>query len=105
MDFFFESQVSGEAIYTDDIPTPPRGLYAALVLSARAHAELISVDAAPALASRGVVAFIGANDVPGANQVGPVFHDEELFASKYVLKCFFCYIIIITSYNCCLSLC
>lgn len=77
-------QVTGEAIYTDDIPTPPRGLYAALVMSARAHAELVSVDASPALALPGVVAFFGANDIPGANQVGPVFKDEELFASKEV---------------------
>lgn len=77
-------QVTGEAIYTDDIPTPPRGLYAAFVLSSKAHAELVRVDPAPALAARGVVAFLGANDIPGANQVGPVFADEELFASKEV---------------------
>jgi xanthine dehydrogenase/oxidase len=42
------------------------------------------VDPSRALAARGVVAYIGANDIPGANQVGPVFNDEELFASKEV---------------------
>ena len=42
------------------------------------------MDPAPALAARGVVAYLGADDIPGANQVGPVFNDEELFASKEV---------------------
>lgn len=77
-------QVTGEAVYTDDIPTPPRGLYAAFVLSTKSHAEILHVDPAKALAHRGVVAFFGASDIPGANQVGPVFNDEELFASKEV---------------------
>jgi xanthine dehydrogenase/oxidase len=78
------AQVTGEAVYTDDIPTPPRGLYAAFVLSSKAHAEILRVDPARALESRGVVAYIGADDIPGANQVGPVFNDEELFATKEV---------------------
>lgn len=66
------------------MPNPPRGLYAAFVLSTKAHAEILHVDPAKALASRGVVDYISAKDIPGANQVGPVFNDEELFASKEV---------------------
>ena len=42
-------QVTGEAVYTDDIPLPPRALHAVLVLSARPHARLLSVDASAAL--------------------------------------------------------
>jgi xanthine dehydrogenase/oxidase len=33
-------QVTGEAIYIDDMPKQPRELYAGLVLSAKAHAKI-----------------------------------------------------------------
>ena len=32
----------------------------------------------------GVVAYFGASDVPGGNDIGAVVHDEECFASKEV---------------------
>lgn len=32
----------------------------------------------------GVVGFYGAGDVPGSNMIGPVLHDEELFATRRV---------------------
>jgi xanthine dehydrogenase molybdopterin-binding subunit B len=41
--------VSGEAKYTDDLPPPSQLLHAALVMSTRAHAKLLSVDPTPAL--------------------------------------------------------
>lgn len=78
-------QVTGEATYTDDILDPARGLHAALVMSTKAHAEILSVDPAKALAAPGVVAYYGASDIPGQNQIGPAIRDEELFASKEVL--------------------
>ncbi len=28
--------------------------------------------------------FFGAGDVPGSNMIGPVLHDEELFATRQV---------------------
>jgi len=31
-----------------------------------------------------VVGFFGARDVPGSNMIGPVLHDEELFATRRV---------------------
>jgi len=31
-----------------------------------------------------VVGFFGARDVPGSNMIGPVLHDEELFARRRV---------------------
>jgi xanthine dehydrogenase/oxidase len=32
----------------------------------------------------GVVGYYGAGDVPGDNMIGPVKHDEEVFATKEV---------------------
>lgn len=58
-------QVTGEAAYTDDIPNPVGGLYAAFVMSAKAHARILKVDPTRALAARGVVAFFGPEDIPG----------------------------------------
>lgn len=74
-----ELQATGEAVYVDDIPTPPTLLHAARVLSDRPHARLLSLDPAPALQVPGCVAFYGAQDVPGSNLTGPVLHDEFLF--------------------------
>jgi xanthine dehydrogenase/oxidase len=78
-------QVTGEAQYTDDIPQPVRGLYAHFVMSPKAHATFRSLDASAALKMPGVVAFFAAKDIPGKNQIGPVFEDEELFAAREVL--------------------
>lgn len=78
-------QTTGEAIYCDDMPTAEGELYLAFVLSTRAHAKLVSVDAKKALAKPGVVAFFSAKDLtPEQNAVGPIFHDEELFISEKV---------------------
>ncbi len=76
--------VSGEAIYVDDIPEPPGLLFAAFGLSEKAHARIRSIDLAPVRAAPGVVAVIGAADVPGANNVGPVIADEPVFAERLV---------------------
>lgn len=77
-------QVSGQAQYTDDLPLPPTALHAAFVTSSRPHARLVSVDAAAALAMPGVVGYFGAKDVPGDNHIGPIMHDEEVFATTEV---------------------
>ena len=69
-------QVTGEAIYTDDVETGS-GYYAAFVLSTRAHAKILNIDASAALESRGVIAFLCAKDVIGKNEIGPVIIDEE----------------------------
>ncbi len=76
--------VSGEALYVDDI-VPPRGvLHAALGLSERAHARLVSVDLEPVRRAPGVVAVMAAADVPGVNDYGPVLADDPIFASTLV---------------------
>ncbi|CAH0750288.1 unnamed protein product [Diatraea saccharalis] len=78
-------QVTGEAIYCDDIPTAENELYLAFVLSTKAHANLKSVDPEEALREPGVVAFFSYKDLTAEqNKIGPIFHDEELFISKKV---------------------
>uniref|UniRef100_A0A383W3H7 xanthine dehydrogenase n=1 Tax=Tetradesmus obliquus TaxID=3088 RepID=A0A383W3H7_TETOB len=77
-------QVSGQAQYTDDVPLPPNTLHAAFVTSSKPHAKLLKVDAAAALRLPGVVGFYSAKDVPGDNMIGPIMHDEEVFATDTV---------------------
>ncbi|KAE8998027.1 Xanthine dehydrogenase [Phytophthora fragariae] len=82
-------QVSGEALYTDDIPNTPGTLHGALVLSTCAHGLIESIDASEALVMEGVHRFFDASvfetEKLGSNKIGPVLKDEECFASKEVL--------------------
>jgi xanthine dehydrogenase/oxidase len=79
-------QCTGEAQYTDDIPTQKNELIGCLVLSTKAHAKLLNVDASPALDLPGVVAWVDRHDVvnPGANQWGAPVRDEVFFAEDEV---------------------
>lgn len=73
-------QATGEAIYCDDIPKHENELYLALVLTQKAHAKIISIDASDALKMPGVHAFYTAKDLDeDKNNVGPMMRDEELF--------------------------
>ena len=76
--------VTGEAIYTDDIPEPPRVLYVYIRQSERPHARIVKLDVAPARAAPGVVDVITAGDIPGTNDIGPVIPDEPLLAENVV---------------------
>ncbi len=76
--------VAGEATYVDDIAEARGTLYAAIGLSERAHARLISVDLAKVAAAPGVVAVITAKDIPGKNDYGPVVADDPIFATALV---------------------
>jgi len=73
--------VSGEAVYTDDIPEARGTLHAALGLSPLAHGRLLSVDLALLRGQPGVVDVITAADIPGDNNCGPLVHDDPLLAS------------------------
>ncbi len=74
-------QVAGTAQYTDDMGRREGELYMGLVLSRRAHARIISVDASPALAMEGVVAYVDHKDVEGSNQFSiAIIKDELVFA-------------------------
>ena len=78
--------VTGEAVYTDDIPELRGTLYAALVLSPVAHGELIGdgIDKAALLKAHGVVAVFTAKDIPGENNCGPIVHDDPFLAAGKV---------------------
>ncbi len=79
-----EAQVSGEAKYAWDTILPSNGLHAALVTSTKAHARIVKLDLSDAESCPGFVAYFGANDIPGHNEMGPIVHDEELFVEKEV---------------------
>jgi xanthine dehydrogenase/oxidase len=83
-------QVKGEAVYIDDIPKFHNELYGCIVASTQAHAIIEDIDVTSALAYPGVVDYISRKDVAeptdheDPNMIGPVFRDEELFATKTV---------------------
>ncbi|HMO45285.1 MAG TPA: xanthine dehydrogenase molybdopterin binding subunit [Rubrivivax sp.] len=76
--------VTGTAAYVDDLPELAGTLHAALGLSPVAHGRLrgIAVDRLSALP--GVVAVITAADIPGANDCGPIVHDDPILAHEEV---------------------
>jgi xanthine dehydrogenase large subunit len=76
--------VTGEAIYTDDIPELAQTLHAAFGMSQQAHARIRSIDLSAVRAAAGVVAVFDARDVPGVNDCGPILHDDPIFADGLV---------------------
>ncbi|GMH11486.1 hypothetical protein Nepgr_013327 [Nepenthes gracilis] len=77
-------QVTGEAEFTDDVPVPPNCLHAALILSRKPHARIVSINDYGAKSSPGFAGIFLAKDVPGDNSIGPVVVDEEVFASEFI---------------------
>ncbi|OGE52046.1 hypothetical protein PENARI_c011G05045 [Penicillium arizonense] len=75
-------QSTGEAQYTDDIPVQQNELFACMVLSTRAHAKILSVDASAALDIPGVADYVDHTDLPNpqANWWGAPKSDELFFA-------------------------
>ena len=63
---------------------PATGLHAALILSRKPHARILSIDDSGAKSSPGFAGVFYAKDIPGDNRIGPIFPDEELFASELV---------------------
>ncbi|MBX3645248.1 MAG: xanthine dehydrogenase molybdopterin binding subunit [Rubrivivax sp.] len=76
--------VAGTATYIDDLPELAGTLHAALGLSPLAHGRLrgIAVDKLRALP--GVVDVVTAADIPGANDCGPIVHDDPILAHGLV---------------------
>ena len=79
-----ELHVSGEALYTDDIPEPKGLLHLAVGMSAKAHARIDKIDLSAVLEAPDVVAVITADDIPGENNCGPVVADDPIFAPGLV---------------------
>ncbi|WDF73125.1 xanthine dehydrogenase molybdopterin binding subunit [Novosphingobium sp. KACC 22771] len=76
--------VTGAAAYIDDLPAPAGLLHLAFGLSARAHARVLGIDLSAVRAAPGVVGVYTAADIPGANNIGPLRHDEPLLAEGEV---------------------
>lgn len=92
--------VSGRATYTDDIPNVAGTLHAALGMSQKAHARIVSMDLDKVRATPGVVAVLTAGDIPGVNDCGPIIHDDPILADgvvQYVGQPMF--IVVATSHN------
>jgi xanthine dehydrogenase large subunit len=76
--------VLGEAVYTDDIPEAQGTLHAALGLSAKARARIVSIDLEAVKSMPGVVAVYTYKDIPGTNDCGPIIHDDPILAEEKV---------------------
>ena len=80
-----ELHVLGQATYTDDVPELQGTLHAALGLSSKPHARIVAMDLAAVRAAAGVAAVYTAADIPGANDCGPIIHDDPILADAVVL--------------------
>ncbi len=78
--------VSGEAVYTDDIPEPRDLLHVYMRLSERTHARIRSMDLSPARGAPGVAAVVSVDDVRGtSNDISPVRPGDTVFADGEVM--------------------
>ena len=78
---------TGEAVYCDDMPRFDNELYLGLVLSEKAHAKIVEIDAVEALKLDGVHDFVCHKDLPKCRNsfgVTKSYVDEEVFASEEV---------------------
>jgi xanthine dehydrogenase molybdopterin binding subunit len=76
--------VTGESVYVNDINIGNQMLYGHLVYSKHAHAKIKLINIKKALELDGVESIFSCKDIPGENQMGPVFHDEICLAEKEV---------------------
>lgn len=76
--------VTGEAVYTDDLREPARCLHAYVLKSPHARARIKKIDTS-ACCIPGVHAVMTARDIPGVNDVAPVFSGDPVFADGEVL--------------------
>jgi len=75
--------LTGEAVYINDMAIDQL-LHGSIIGSPHAHAKIISIDFEEALKVDGVHTILTHKDIPGDNQMGPVFHDELCLAVDHV---------------------
>jgi 2-furoyl-CoA dehydrogenase large subunit len=68
--------LAGHGRYIDDLPVSPRTLHASILRSPHAHALVRSIDLAPALGCKGVVAAYGGRDVAAVLDAFPTIRRE-----------------------------
>ena len=76
--------VSGYAHYTDDISEPEETLYGAIGWAKKSHAIIKKIDLKKVIKSEGVIAVVTSKDIPGRNDVGPVYDGDPIFPTKKV---------------------
>ena len=76
--------VTGYADYTDDINEPKGTLHGAIGWSKKSHALIKKIDLGEVWKSEGVISVIGYKDIPGRNDVGPVFDGDPIFPPNKV---------------------
>ena len=76
--------VSGFAQYTDDISEPLNTLYGAIGWSRKAHAKIKKINLNEVKKSEGVISVVTYSDIPGRNDVGPVFDGDPIFPKTKV---------------------
>ncbi|KAL3841843.1 hypothetical protein ACJMK2_019942 [Sinanodonta woodiana] len=82
------AQVTGEAVYIDDMPTYPNQLYAAFFISTVGNAKIQSIDTSAAMKIPGVVRVITHTDIPAGSANNFAIYSpvpEEVFCSGQVL--------------------
>ena len=81
-----DKQATGEAVYVDDIPKLENELYGGFVISQKAHAKLLDIDASPALEMKGVHGFYSYRDIDPKNNIYRMIYetDEWVFADGIV---------------------
>ncbi|EKM99512.1 xanthine dehydrogenase, molybdopterin binding subunit [Acidocella sp. MX-AZ02] len=79
------AQISGTALYADDVPEAANILHGAFGLSSVAHARLTGLDLSAVQSAPGVVAVFSAINIPGKNDVSPFAGDDRLFAEDEVV--------------------
>ena len=76
--------VSGYAHYTDDISEPEETLYGAIGWAKKSHAIIKKIDLKKVIKSEGIIAVVTSKDIPGRNDVGPVYDGDPIFPTKKV---------------------
>ena len=79
--------VSGAAEYTDDIKEPFDTLFGAIGWSKKAYAKIKKIDLNEVINSEGVVSVVNYLDIPGRNDVGPVFDGDPIFVKNKECLC------------------
>jgi abscisic-aldehyde oxidase len=79
----------GEAVFVDDIPSPPNCLHGSYIYSSKPLARVRSIKLSPELVLDGVRDIISSKDIPsGGENIGAktIFGTEPLFAEE-IARC------------------
>jgi xanthine dehydrogenase large subunit len=77
-------QVTGDAVFVNDMDVNSEMLIGHIVYSKYAYAKILSYDLSKATALPGVYVVLSYKDIPGENQMGPVIKDEICLAENEV---------------------